>query len=73
MNKGRCKGSFVGNVVSINALWVWWKCVKYEGFEYNVVDMIKIFWNNLGHPVKGEYDSIKGNNGKGAQEKDEKA
>ena len=40
------KNSFVWNIVSINALWVWWKCCcskKYEGIEYNVVDMIKMF------------------------------
>ena len=40
------KNSFVWNIVSINALWVWWKCrcsKKYEGIEYNVVDMIKMF------------------------------
>ena len=57
------KNSFVWNIVSINALWVWWKCrcsKKYEGIEYNVVDMIKMFWDNLVHTVKGEYDSIKG-------------
>ena len=44
------KNSFVWNIVSINALWVWWKCrcsKKYEGIEYNVVDMIKMFWDNL--------------------------
>ena len=57
------KKSFVWNIVSINALWVWWKCrcsKKYEGIEYNVVDMIKMFWDNLVHTVKGEYDNIKG-------------
>ena len=50
-------------IVSTNALWVWWKCrcsKKYEGIEYNVVDMIKMFWDNLVHTVKGEYDNIKG-------------
>ena len=57
------KNSFVWNIVSINALWVWWKCrcnKKYEGIDYNVVDMIKMFWDNLIHTVKGEYDNIKG-------------
>ena len=50
------KNSFVWNIVSINALWVWWKCQcskKYEGIDYNVVDMIKMFWDNLVHTVKG--------------------
>ena len=57
------RNSFVWNIVSINALWVWWKCrcnKKYEGIDYNVVDMIKMFWDNLIHTVKGEYDNIKG-------------
>ena len=57
------KKSLVWNIVSINALWVWWKCrcsKKYEGIEYTVVDMIKMFWDNLVHTVKGEYDNIKG-------------
>ena len=57
------KKSLVWNIVSINALWVWWKCrcsKKYEGIEYTVVDIIKMFWDNLVHTVKGEYDNIKG-------------
>ena len=34
---------------------------KYEGIKYNVVDMMKIFCDNLvHHTIKGEYDSIKG-------------
>ena len=40
------RNSFVCSIVSVNALWVWWKCrsnKKYEGIEYNVVDMIKMF------------------------------
>ena len=28
---------------------------KYEGIKYNVVYMIKMFWDNLVHTVKGEY------------------
>ena len=38
------RNSFVWNIVSVNALWVWWKChcnKKLEGIKYNVVDMIK--------------------------------
>ena len=57
------KNSFVWNVVSVNALWVWWKCScnkKYKGIEYNVVDIIKMFLDNLVHTIKGEYNSIKG-------------
>ena len=61
------KKFFVWNIVSKNALWVWCKCQcskKYEGIEYNLVDMINMFWDNLVHPVKGEYDNIKCTTGK---------
>ena len=57
------RNSFVWNIVSVNALWVWWKChcnKKLEGIKYNVVDMTKMLWDNLVHTIKGEYDSIKG-------------
>ena len=33
---------------------------EYEGIEYNVVYMIKMFWDNLLHTVKGKHDSIEG-------------